>query len=413
MSLHSAIPTALAHAFEQHFGGPPTGGARAPGRVNLIGEHTDYNGGFVLPCAIDFQTLVAFGRRDANRDSSGPVRQHVPKEPGVMAPIHPAQIRVHALDLNDSDAFRVDEPIQRHPSKTWANYVRGVVAGLLKTDHKVGGLDLAVSGNVPQGAGLSSSASLELAIGQAFKQAFDLNISPTELALIGQQAEHQFAGCLCGNMDQLISAHGRAQHAVLIDCRSLAIEPVPLPEDLVVLIAHSRVRRGLVDSEYNTRRAQCEAAANHCGVASLRDLSLERLLAERVALDDVIFRRARHIVTENERTLDAAEALRRSDLSRLGPLMAQSHASMRDDFEITHPDVDRLVDITQTALQQSGGEGGARMTGGGFGGCIVSLLRQDQVARVRQAIDQHYRSSEGQAATVWVCRASEGAGAFG
>lgn len=372
-------------AFAQAWGGAPTRVVRAPGRVNLIGEHTDYNDGFVLPCAIDFQTVVAARPRDDG------------------------QLRVVAADCGDErDAFATALPVARHAQHEWANYVRGVVVALQQRGWPVQGADLAVAGDVPQGAGLSSSAALEVAVVQALKSLQGLDaLSPTEMALVAQQAENDFVGCRCGVMDQLISARGEAGHALLIDCRSLQARPVPLPPDLAVVIVHSRVRRGLVDSEYNTRRAQCEAAARQHGVAALRDLDLARLQAHEAALDPVVFRRARHVITENQRTLEAAEALAQGDLPRLGRLMAASHASMRDDFEITTPAIDRLVEIAQAAI---GPQGGVRMTGGGFGGCIVALMPQSRVEAVRTAIAANYRSPEGEPASVFVCKAAQGAG---
>jgi len=208
-------------------------------------------------------------------------------------------------------------------------------------------------------------------------------------------------------MDQLISARAEAGHALLIDCRSLGAQPVHLPEAVAVMIVHSRVKRGLVGSEYNTRRTQCEAAARHYGVPALRDVDLARLERDCGDLDEVVYRRARHIVTENARTVDAAAALAAGDLVRLGELMAASHASMRDDFEITHPAVDRLVEIAQAAV---GREGGARMTGGGFGGCIVVLLPDARIADVQVAIEAAYRSPEGEPPTIWVSHAATGSG---
>ncbi|TXT36259.1 MAG: galactokinase [Comamonadaceae bacterium] len=272
------------------------------------------------------------------------------------------------------------------------------------------GADLALAGDVPQGAGLSSSASLEVAVTQAFKtlQGFS-DLDPTDMALIAQRAENLFVGCNCGIMDQLVSARGEAGRALLIDCRSLQTQNVPLPADLAVMIVHSRVRRGLVGSEYNTRRQQCEAAAKHFGVKALRDLSLHRLEADAGDLDATVLRRARHIVTENQRTLDAAAALACGDLRRMGRLMAASHDSMRDDFEITVPAVDQLVDILQTAI---GDVGGARMTGGGFGGCVVALMPQEKVESVRLAVETNYQSPTGEAGTVYVCHASTGAGSL-
>jgi galactokinase len=372
-------------AFEDAFGAAPSCIVRAPGRVNLIGEHTDYNDGFVLPCAIDFQTVVAARSRG---DTT---------------------VRVVAADCGRQlDRFALDAPIGRRPGAPWADYVRGVAVMLLRHGVPLRGADLAVAGDVPRGAGLSSSASLEVAVAQAFKSLHGLHaLSPTDLALLSQRAENEFVGCNCGVMDQLISARGQAGHALLIDCRTLEARPVPLPADAAVVIAHSRVRRGLVDSEYNLRREQCEAAARHFCVKALRDLGLPTLLDGAAALAPVVFKRARHVLTENQRTLDAADALVAGDLRRLGELMARSHASMRDDFEITVPAIDRLVEIVQRTL---GGVGGARMTGGGFGGCIVALMPLDAVEAVREAIAGQYRAPSGEPATVYVCRAAAGAG---
>ena len=383
----SPLLAPLAATFQARFQAPPSLVVQAPGRVNLIGEHTDYNDGFVLPCAIDFHTLIA------------------------ARPRADMLVRIVAADYGDAvDEFRLDAPITPRPDALWANYVRGVVKVLLERGVALRGADLAIAGNVPQGAGLSSSAALEVATGQVFKSLQGLaELSATQLALIGQQAENQFVGVNCGIMDQLISARGEAGHALLIDCRSLDARPVPLPPGVAVMIVHSRVKRGLVESEYNTRRKQCEAAARHYGVKALRDVDLAALEARAAGLDAVTLRRARHIVTENQRTLDAAAALTRGDLVALGQLMADSHASMRDDFEITVPAIDRLVEI---AAQTIGSAGGARMTGGGFGGCVVAVLPDNRVDATRAAIEANYRSPGGEPATVWICRASAGAGAL-
>jgi galactokinase len=384
-----SLHTRVEQAFTQAHGGAPTLWVRAPGRVNLIGEHTDYNGGFVLPCAIDRQTLVA-----ARPRSDG-------------------QLRVVAADFGGAtDAFGVQAPVPHHASAPWANYVRGVVA-VLQAELAARGLvlqgaDLAIAGDVPQGAGLSSSASLEVAVLHTLNTLQGLGLARPAMALLAQRAENSFVGCQCGVMDQMISACGEAGHALLIDCRSLQTRAVPLPAGLAVVIVHSRVQRGLVDSAYNERRRQCEAAAAHYGVPALRDLGLAPLRDGVEGLDALTYRRARHIVTENQRTLDAAEALAAGDLRRLGALMAASHASMRDDFEITHPAVDELVAIAQAAI---GTEGGARMTGGGFGGCVVALLPQARVPALQAHIAAEYRAPGGEPATVWVCQAAGGVGA--
>lgn len=372
-------------AFQAAFGYPPTHLVQAPGRVNLMGEHTDYNEGFVLPCAINFGTVIAARLR------SDPV------------------VRVVAADYGgECDEFPLDQPILPLADGQWPNYVRGVVKYLQAHGLPLQGMDLALAGDVPQGAGLSSSASLEVAVTQVFKtlQGFQ-DLSPTDMALIAQRAENLFVGCNCGIMDQLVSARGEAGSALLIDCRSHDTRAVPVPSDLAVMIVHSRVRRGLVGSEYNTRRQQCEAVAKHFGIKALRDLSLDSLVAEAGQLDATVLRRARHIVTENQRTLDAAEALAAGDLARMGVLMAASHDSMRDDFEITTPAVDQLVEILQAAI---GTQGGARMTGGGFGGCAVALMPLQAVAAVRRAVERNYRAPMGEAGTVYVCQASAGAG---
>lgn len=381
----SSLSQVVTQAFTTAFAYPPQHLVQAPGRVNLIGEHTDYNDGFVLPCAINFGTYIAAKKRAD------------------------AIVRVVAADYGaEIDTFRLDQPILPLADGAWPNYVRGVVKYLLEHGLPLQGADLALAGNVPQGAGLSSSASLEVAVTQAFKTLQGLHdLNPTDMALIAQRAENRFVGCNCGIMDQLVSARGEAGSALLIDCRSLATQAVPMPPDVAVMIVHSRVRRGLVGSEYNTRRLQCEAAAKHYGVKALRDLSLTRLQADAGDLDATVLRRARHIVTENQRTLDAAAALTAGDLRHMGLLMAASHMSMRDDFEITAPAVDQLVDILQTAI---GPVGGARMTGGGFGGCAVALMPLAQVESVRQAVGEQYRSPNGEAGTVYVCQASAGAG---
>ena len=374
--------------FQTSFGCEPDLFVRAPGRVNLIGEHTDYNDGFVLPCAIDYETVVALQRRDDDK------------------------VVVVAADYaNQRDEFSLSQPIEAHADQLWSNYIRGVVKYLLEKGLSLKGLNMVVSGNVPQGAGLSSSASLEVAIGQAFNDAYQLGLTPAAIALNGQEAENKFVGCNCGIMDQMISASGEKDHALLLDCRSLETRLVKMPDDLAVLIVHSNVKRGLVDSEYNTRRAQCESAARYFGVKALRDVTLEQLqqAAEQGKLEPVVYQRARHVITENERTLAAADALETGDLEKMGVLMAESHISMRDDFAITVPAIDTLVEILQ---QHIGNDGGARMTGGGFGGCVVALLRPAQVDEVIAAVEAEYPAKTGLKPTCYVCKASDGAGIF-
>ncbi len=369
--------------FAACFGAAPDLVARAPGRVNLIGEHTDYNDGFVLPAAISVQSIVAIRRR------------------GDM------QINVVAADYyNARDSFSIDEPIVKS-ALGWANYVRGTVKALLDVGFAFCGADILISGTVPQGAGLSSSAALEVAVVQAFKTLCGLEpLDPTRVALIAQAAECDFVGTKCGIMDQLISARGEAGNALLIDCRSLETIAVPMPEDLAIMIVHSGITRGLVEGAYNERRAQCEAVARHFGVAALRDLDIGALRENAYDIDTVAFRRARHVITENQRTLDAATALRTDDQIGLGQLMAASHASMRDDFDITLPAIDALVKILQSAI---GREGGARMTGGGFGGAVVALLLRDRVAHAESIVRERYRTPSGAPAMIMLEHASQGA----
>lgn len=370
--------------FQKVFGYAPTFEIQAPGRVNLIGEHTDYNDGFVLPCAIDYQTVISASPRQGS------------------------QVRVVAADYEgQQDQFELSEDIVAHPDYLWANYVRGVVKFLLARGFQLGGADLVISGNVPQGAGLSSSASLEVAVGQAFKELYHLPISQADIALNGQQAENQFVGCNCGIMDQFISALGEKDHALLIDCRSLETRSVKMPEGLDVVIVNSNVRRGLVDSEYNTRREQCETAARHFGVKALRDLTLEQFTARAAELDPVVAQRARHVITENARTLEAADVLARGDMSRMGVLMAESHASMRDDFAITVPPIDALVKMIKQVI---GAEGGVRMTGGGFGGCIVALVPHVLTETVCAVVKEQYPTVSGLQPTIYICKPSAGAG---
>ena len=380
MTPSQRVSAVFAEQFEQQ----PDLLVRAPGRVNLIGEHTDYNDGFVLPCAIDYETCVAIGRRSDNL------------------------VHVIAADYgNQRDLFSLDKPITHHTDQRWSDYIRGVVKHLQARGHALRGLNLVVSGNVPQGTGLSSSASLEVAIGQAFKEAQGLAISQAEIALNGQQAENQFVGCNCGIMDQLISALGKKDHALLIDCRSLGTKAVSMPKGVAVVIINSNFKRTLVGSEYNTRREQCETGARFFQQPALRDVTLEQFNAVAHELDPVVAKRVRHVLTENARTVEAASALEKGDLKRMGELMAESHASMRDDFEITVPQIDTLVEIVKAAI---GDKGGVRMTGGGFGGCVVALIPEDLVDTVQQAVANEYEAKTGIKETFYVCKPSQGAG---
>lgn len=370
-------------AFKSVLSYAPTHIVQAPGRVNLIGEHTDYNDGFVLPCAINYQTVVAAAKRDDNI------------------------VRVVSVDYaNETDEFDITQEITFQENKMWANYIRGVVKCLIARGFEFKGADISVSGNVPQGAGLSSSAALEVVIGQTFKELYNLNISQAEIALNGQQAENEFVGCNCGIMDQMISAEGNENHAMLLDCRSLQTTAVSMPENMSVVIINSNKKRGLVDSEYNTRREQCEQAARIFGVKALRDVSIEEFNAKAHELDEMVAKRARHVITENDRTEEAAKVLASGDMKRMAVLMAESHASMRDDFEITVKEVDLLVDIVKNVI---GTEGGVRMTGGGFGGCIVALVPPKLVDEIKSAVEERYESATGLKESIYVCQAKNGA----
>ena len=366
--------------FTEQFGHAPDLVVRAPGRVNLIGEHTDYNDGFVLPCAIGPANMVAISKRDDDR------------------------VDVVAADFDDArDSFALIPPPERNLSQPWADYVRGTLLVLQNDGHALSGAKIAIAGNLPKGAGLSSSAALAVAVGKANLALNGIDIDNRRLAQIAQKAECDFVGTQCGIMDQLISAQGKADHALLIDCRSLEVTDILIPDDVAIMIVHSGVTRGLVDGHYNERRRQCEAAAAAMGVSALRDADLDNLAA--AVLDAVTTARARHVITENQRTLDAADALAKNDLVTLGMLMAQSHASMRDDFEITIPAIDDLVALLQIAI---GDQGGARMTGGGFGGAAVAIMPRACVADVQASIKAVYKTPNGDAPLIMIERPGPG-----
>jgi galactokinase len=369
--------------FERRTGAKASLLARAPGRVNLIGDHTDYNEGFVLPMAIDRAVWIALRPRDD------------------------ARVVAHSLDFAEDATFDVQDV--QHGGSGWAEYLRGVawaLGPLADVDSQaLCGWEGVLAGDVPLGAGLSSSAALELATARAFAGACALPWEPKRMALLAQRAENQWVGVNSGIMDQLISAAGVAGHALLIDCRSLDTRAVPLPTGVSVVVLDTSTRRQLVGSEYNERRARCEAAAKQFGVRALRDVDEQMFAARADTLDDVTRRRARHVVTEDARVLAAAEALAAGEVRRVGELMDESHRSLRDDFEVSRPELDAMVDIAR------GQEGcfGARMTGAGFGGCAVALVAQDAAERFASDVAKRYEAEVGLTPAVYVCAAAAGA----
>lgn len=379
----------VADLFGDYFQQQPELLVRAPGRVNLIGEHTDYNGGFVLPAAIDYHTWIA---------ASGADDRLLQDDRLLYVVAQNMEQQQVVIDL--------DAEMQPDNTASWSNYVRGVIQQLRRNGFKLRGGKMLVVGNIPAGAGLSSSAALEMAVIRALTGLSGETVAPKAAALMGQAAENEFVGCNCGIMDQLISACGEANCALLIDCQDLSTRAVAIPTAWEILIVHSGVKRGLVDSEYNQRREQCETAAAYFGKRSLRDVSLEQLLAGEANLDALSFCRARHVLTENSRTLTAADALSRGDMGLLSKVMAESHASMRDDFEITTPEIDQLVDILNEAGQ---GQVGARMTGGGFGGCVVALAPRELMERLMAAVEDQYQTATGCQPLLIRARASAGA----
>ncbi len=366
-------------AFERRYGMRPDVVVRAPGRVNLIGEHTDYNDGFVLPMAINRATWIALRAR------------------------HDRVVRVFSLEFNDAAEFSLDG-MEKTPTR-WVEYVKGVAWALQNAGYSLTGWDGVIAGDVPIGAGLSSSAALELATARAFGSTSSFPWSAPIMAKLGQKAENQWVGMNCGIMDQMISAAGKAGHALLIDCRTLDSEQVPLPPGTLVVVLDTATRRGLVDSAYNERRAQCEAAAQFFGVPALRDVTDEMFEARAAGLDDLTRRRARHVITENARTLAAAGAMRQGDAVALGRLMDASHVSMRDDFEISRAEMDTMVELAQ----QHPASYGARMTGGGFGGAAVALVRAEVVEEFVSTVGQRYQQATGLKPAIYVCEATNGA----
>ncbi|HEY6328468.1 MAG TPA: galactokinase [Blastocatellia bacterium] len=376
----------LRNTFEVQFGSTPARLFWAPGRLNLIGEHTDYNDGFVLPMALDRGTLVAARAR--------PDRV----------------LRIHSANINETAEFDMDRSRPRAQGK-WTDYVFGVALALGRRTAPLTGADLAISSDIPIGAGLSSSAALELSVGLALSTISGLKIEPLTLALIGQESEHDFVGIKCGIMDQYTASFGRRGNALLIDCRSLTSRLIPLQlGDHEIVVCDSHVMHTLASSEYNQRRSQCEQALAVLkqvlpGISSLRDVTVRDFESHRELLGRQIRRRCRHVVTEDERTLAAAEALESGDLAKMGRLMTQSHASLRDDYEVSCPELDLLVD---TALSVEGVLG-ARMTGGGFGGCTVNLVHLRSIDRFANTIESEYLRVVGKSPSIYRFKSANGA----
>jgi galactokinase len=375
-----------AQQFFKTYGRPPRWIVAAPGRVNVIGEHTDYNDGFVLPMAIEHYAVMAADR---------------PADGGSVI-----QIR----DASGVEPVLVDVSI---PVTTglpkWGNYPRGVIAGFLERGTVVTGLDVLLHSTVPLGGGLSSSAALEVATATLIETVTGKKIDPVEKALLCQKAENDFAGVPCGIMDQFVSVMGRANHLLLLDCRSRKTELVPMSDASVsLLIVNTNVRHELTGGGYAQRRLQCEIAAKILGVPALRDATIEKLERARDKMDETVFRRARHVIGEIERTVLAAEGVRASNWPTVGQLMYASHDSLRDDYEVSCKELDVVVEIAGE-IGFKGGIYGCRMTGGGFGGCAVALVKTELVEAISKQIASGYKKQTKIEATIFVSRPAAGA----
>jgi galactokinase len=373
----------LHQSFSTYFNAKPKFITRAPGRVNLIGEHTDYNDGFVLPMAIDRTIWLA------------------------LHPRTDKTVRIISLDLQAGSAFELDSLTK---GKGWIEYAKGIAYELIKAGYELTGFDAVMAGNVPRGAGLSSSAAVELAAARAFAAVSSIEWDAAKMAKLAQKAENEWVGVNCGIMDQMASAVSKKGHALFLDCRSLEYQHVTLPRGISIVILDTSTRRGLVDSAYNERRSQCEEAARWFGVKALRDVSVDEFEASireggNRLLGETVLKRARHIVTENARVLEAVQAMKTGNIKRLGELLNASHKSLRDDFEVSN---DALNIMVKCAREEDGCYG-ARMTGAGFGGCAVALVAQENVRGFETAVARAYRQRSGLEASVYVCEAGEGA----
>ena len=358
---------------------------RAPGRVNLIGEHTDYNDGFVMPAAIGFYTWIAASAR--------PDRT----------------LHVRSSEFRETIDLSLDS-LAGPPRKHWSDFVRGVAAVLASRGVHLSGADLIIQGQVPMGAGLSSSASLEVAAGLALLATSQAEVPQLELVKMCQRAEHEYVGTRCGIMDQFIAVFASSGHALMIDCRSLDYQSLSIPDDARLVICNSMVKHELASGEYNRRRAQCESGVkvfrkSSPTVQALRDVTMSDLANHETELTEVVYRRCRHVISENQRVLDAAEALHASDLGRFGHLMYESHRSLQHDYEVSCEELDLLVEIAASCE----GVYGSRMTGGGFGGCTITLVSAPAVEAFQQKVTQAYKAKTGIAPDLYVCSAAQGA----
>jgi galactokinase len=360
---------------------------RAPGRVNLVGEHTDYAEGFCMPAALQFGTTV------------------------TVTPRHDSRLHAMSLDLEDEAAFDVDE-LPASPAHHWTDYIVGVARELGAHGVRLHGMDLTISGDVPRNAGLSSSASLEVATAFAMLAAANATLPARELALLCQAAENNFVGAPCGIMDQFISVHGRAGHALQLDCRDLSYDYVPIPDDLRLVIVNSMVKHSVAGREYGERRAQVEEGTRlladkfpDANIRALRDVSLEQLQQARNSLPEIVYKRCRHVISDSIRVLEGGRMLREGRAEEFGRLLVEAHASYRDDFGASCAECDILVDL---AMMQAGCLG-SRLTGGGFGGCTVSLVQARFADQFLASVLEHYEARTSIVAQGWIGLASDGA----
>ena len=375
---------ALSETFQSLYGGQPKV-YRAPGRVNLIGEHTDYNQGFVMPAAIDFSTWVA------------------------IAPRQDRKLSIRSENFAEAVEIDLDQPATQGRGH-WSDYPVGVAVKLEQSGHRLVGANMLVRGEVPIGSGLSSSAAIEVATGLALLENSDAKTDRVTLAKLCQQAENEFVGMRCGLMDQFVSCFGESGHALMLDCRGLDYHMLALPENVKLVVCNTMVKHELANSEYNARRADCEEGVRLLSrklpfVGSLRDITTGDLQRHKDQIPEVIGRRCRHVASENSRVLEAASALERSDLETFGQLMGESHRSLRDDYEVSCKELDLMVDLAN----QVEGVLGARMTGGGFGGCTINLVRSENVDSFKQFVAREYPEATGRNPEIYVCAAAQGA----